>query len=71
MDATHWRHVTGMPPIKARYKHFPFSLSSKNDMVLYYTSFKEDGYIGVEFKRDLEDQVCLGLVISLDPFLSW
>ena len=64
MDATHWRHVTGMHPIKVRDKHCPFFLSSKNDMVLYYSGYKEDGYIGVDFKKNLDFQVGPGSVIA-------
>ena len=69
MDVTHWRHVTGMDPIKAGYKHCPFFLSSKNDMVLYYTGFMEDGYIGVGFKKDLDEQVGPELGHCTRPFL--
>ena len=70
MLPTHWQHVTGMSAYKVRYKNCPFSLSSKNDMVMVYTGFESDSFFGLEVKKVLSGQVCPGSVLELDIILS-
>ena len=70
MLPTHWRHVTDMTAYKAWYRNCPFSVTSKNGMVMFNTGYKGDSFFGLDVKKVLNDQVCPGLVPELDIILS-
>lgn len=56
MPASLWRSATGINPLQFRHKDCPFPVSSKNDLICCLGALNNSAVLGVELKKDLDDQ---------------